>query len=67
MLSSEHEPLLCYAATVGSVVDKRTSMPERTILIVEDDKALIDVLKYNLIKEGYSAVSAHLIHSLSPS
>ena len=28
-------------------------MKERTILIVEDDRALVDVLKYNLEKEGY--------------
>jgi two-component system OmpR family response regulator len=33
-------------------------MKERTILIVEDDKALIDVLKYNLTKEGYSIITA---------
>jgi two-component system OmpR family response regulator len=28
------------------------------ILIVEDDQALLDVLKYNLTKEGYSVVTA---------
>jgi two-component system OmpR family response regulator len=33
-------------------------MKERTILIVEDDKALIDVLKYNLEKEGYNITTA---------
>ncbi len=33
-------------------------MKERTILIVEDDKALIEVLKYNLGKEGYNIVTA---------
>lgn len=30
----------------------------RTILIVEDDRALIDILKYNLNKEGYHIVTA---------
>ena len=30
----------------------------RTILIVEDDRALIDILKYNLNKEGYHVVTA---------
>ena len=33
-------------------------MAERTILIVEDDKTLLDVLKYNLLKEGYRVVTA---------
>ncbi len=33
-------------------------MAGRTILIVEDDKTLLDVLKYNLIKEGYTVVTA---------
>jgi DNA-binding response OmpR family regulator len=33
-------------------------MERRTILVVEDDKTLLDVLKYNLAKEGYDAVSA---------
>ena len=28
------------------------------ILIVEDDRTLLDVLKYNLTKEGYSLVAA---------
>ena len=31
---------------------------ETKILIVEDDKTLLDVLKYNLIKEGYHVVTA---------
>jgi len=35
-----------------------SKMKERTILIVEDDKALIDVLKYNLTKEGYIIITA---------
>jgi len=33
-------------------------MKERTILIVEDDKALVDVLNYHLSKEGYKVVIA---------
>lgn len=33
-------------------------MAMRTILIVEDDRALIDILKYNLNKEGYHVVTA---------
>jgi len=33
-------------------------MVESKILIVEDDKTLIDVLKYNLSKEGYRVVTA---------
>jgi DNA-binding response OmpR family regulator len=28
------------------------------ILIVEDDRNLLDILKYNLRKEGYNAVTA---------
>ena len=31
---------------------------ETKILVVEDDKTLLDVLKYNLIKEGYHVVTA---------
>lgn len=33
-------------------------MKERTILIVEDDKALVDVLNYHLSKEGYKVAIA---------
>ena len=33
-------------------------MPGRKILVVEDDKTLLDVLKYNLTKEGYEVVTA---------
>ncbi len=33
-------------------------MAGRTILIVEDDKTLLDVLKYNLLKESYGVVTA---------
>jgi two-component system OmpR family response regulator len=38
---------------VGSI-----KMKEKTILIVEDDKPLLDVLKYHLDKEGYNVVTA---------
>lgn len=33
-------------------------MTGRKILIVEDDRTLLDVLKYNLTKEGYEAIAA---------
>jgi len=33
-------------------------MPTSTILIVEDDRTLADVLRYNLTKEGYKVLSA---------
>jgi two-component system OmpR family response regulator len=33
-------------------------MKERTILVVEDDKALVEVLSYHLSKEGYKVVTA---------
>ena len=43
---------------IGSVAKRLAGMAERTILIVEDDKTLLDVLKYNLLKEGYRVVTA---------
>ena len=33
-------------------------MTDNRILIVEDDETLLDVLKYNLLKEGYGVVTA---------
>lgn len=33
-------------------------MAEKTILIVEDDKTLLEVLKYNFVKEGYRVLTA---------
>jgi two-component system, OmpR family, response regulator len=33
-------------------------MPQNKILIVEDDKTLLDVLRYNLVKEGYKVATA---------
>jgi DNA-binding response OmpR family regulator len=40
------------------VLASSIEMKEKTILIVEDDKALVDVLKYHLGKEGYGIVTA---------
>ena len=34
-------------------------MPEAKILVVEDEKALAKVLKYNLEKAGYQVITAH--------
>jgi len=36
----------------------RVKVAGSKILIVEDDKTLLDVLKYNLLKEGYGVVTA---------
>jgi two-component system, OmpR family, response regulator len=33
-------------------------MPESKILVVEDDNTLLDVLRYNLVKEGYKVTTA---------
>jgi two-component system OmpR family response regulator len=33
-------------------------MPENKVLIVEDDANLLETLRYNLLKEGYNAVTA---------
>lgn len=33
-------------------------MPKQTILIIEDERSLIDVLSYNLTKEGFEVVTA---------
>ncbi len=33
-------------------------MANQKILIVEDDETLRSVLKYNLVKEGYNAITA---------
>ena len=34
-------------------------MTGNKVLVVEDDKTLLDVLKYNLVKEGYDVVTAN--------
>lgn len=33
-------------------------MPGSKVLIVEDDKTLLSVLEYNLVKEGYHVITA---------
>ena len=33
-------------------------MPQNSVLVVEDDKTLQDVLRYNLNKEGYKVIIA---------
>lgn len=33
-------------------------MPKQTILIIEDEQAIIDVLKYNITKEGFEVITA---------
>lgn len=33
-------------------------MAQKKVLIVEDDKTLLEVLRYNLVKEGYSVITA---------
>src|SRR2546425_723614 len=37
----------------------RTSMAEQRILIIEDERALTEVLTYNLEREGYQIIVAH--------
>ncbi len=44
------------ACAILSLEDSR--LAERTILVVEDDMTLLDVLKYNLVQEGYSVLTA---------
>src|SRR4051812_14336890 len=39
--------------------DLRTAMARPRILIIEDERALADVLSYNLQREGYDVVLAH--------
>ncbi|QDT32909.1 response regulator [Thalassoglobus polymorphus] len=34
-------------------------MPKQTILIIEDEQAIIDVLSYNLTKEGFEVITAN--------
>src|SRR5438067_7601382 len=36
-----------------------TAMPQPRILIIEDERALTDVLAYNLQREGYETIVAH--------
>lgn len=43
---------------MGGAIIKLRDMEGRKILVVEDDKTLLDVLKYNLAKEGHGVVVA---------
>src|SRR5438034_6209147 len=36
-----------------------TAMPQPRVLVIEDERALTDVLAYNLQREGYETVLAH--------
>ncbi|HCA51303.1 MAG TPA: DNA-binding response regulator, partial [Planctomycetaceae bacterium] len=33
-------------------------MSQETILIIEDEKALVEILEYNLVREGYRVFTA---------
>ena len=39
-------------------------MADNKVLIVEDDQNLLDVLKYNLMKEAYNVVTAADVRSM---
>ena len=34
-------------------------MSKNTVLIIEDDRSLADVISYNLLREGYEVATAH--------
>lgn len=59
MLSAPH-PLLFQPGTLHLVPDLSEGylMPQQKILIVEDESTLLEVLKYNLEKEGYTTITA---------
>jgi two-component system, OmpR family, response regulator len=50
--------LLWYATLAENVVIGFRNMAGNKILVVEDDQTLLDVLRYNLTKEGYEVVTA---------
>ena len=46
----------------GTFVEGETSTDKKTILIVDDEQPIIDMLVYNLEKEGYNTLELSLIH-----
>ena len=32
---------------------------KRTVLVVEDEKSIVDILRFNLEKEGYAVLTAY--------
>src|SRR6516225_5060196 len=47
------------AALPSASTGRPTTAPRTRILVIEDERALTDVLAYNLQREGYEAVIAH--------
>jgi two-component system, OmpR family, response regulator len=45
-------------SSISLIVLQETKMGNSKILVVEDDRNLLDVLKYNLSKEGYDVLTA---------
>ena len=41
------------------MVDNNLGEPKKTILIVDDEKPIVDILVYNLQKEGYNTLEAN--------
>lgn len=35
------------------------SMDQRTVLVIDDEQPIVEILKFNLIKEGYSVIEAY--------
>ena len=42
----------------GGVFVENMNKDVKTVLIVDDEQAIIDVLKFNLLKEGYRTIEA---------
>lgn len=40
-------------------LEKRNNMMDKTILVVDDEKPIADILQFNLIKEGYRVICAY--------
>jgi two-component system phosphate regulon response regulator PhoB len=34
-------------------------MPKKTVLVIEDDRSLAEVINYNLQREGYNVILSH--------